>query len=661
MVKFRLKQNSFAAAATTTAILLQVFLFLLSTAESQDAISTIEWYVDPDDGSDDDSNPGTQQTSPFKTIQRCVDAMVADSQTAPQPSSTAKYRDDVRGRCVLKEGVYNPSMHTGRGIIIEGLKGEPHAIYEIAPSDNAASVSFVGYDEVTTNDQGWTQVEGTASDQPGPSTGHWKAIVTNDFSDSEPWQLFVDEEMYIPARWPDAKFDADSIFSASTWAKTTKESLFEEDINLDSTVVEKSGDLAASGMDVTDASIIVNNKHWFTFTTVVTDHEQNTGTVFYRKQPKWKGDKWVAGSDIFYLENKPEFISQETEWHYDDTSGELLVAFKDGNDPNELNVGLRVQEYAFRITSTTDLRLRDLKFVGTTVYAASMSSRTTIHGIVFDSLRFVHPSAMKRSVVGNHVNSWPTTLYEKNLDVPCRNVIFNCTFMGNEAHPTTHLRGSGLRIDNNSFQNIDYTAVTTIPCRAFNHKKTKTNVLQSWDPGMCDPKASYVGGGTALKVGHGTVSNPAYVTRNTIDTYGGSSGLTVGKNAMVYMNRISGAKDIQLDGALVQSGGHDRFETGDHSIQWAPPLCPDFKSEDSCLKAKCDWSAQLKICQGNPSEGYLSRPANQPPDNALDGSSYFGTHYTHNWVYDASNDRTTKRGLRFDRAQHICNGRFDNT
>jgi hypothetical protein len=178
---------------------------------------------------------------------------------------------------------------------------------------------------------------------------------------------------------------------------------------------------------------------------------------------------------------------------------------------------------------------------------------------------------------------------------------------------------------------------------------------------MCDPKASYVGGGTALKVGHGTVSNPAYVTRNTIDTYGGSSGLTVGKNAMVYMNRISGAKDIQLDGALVQSGGHDRFETGDHSIQWAPPLCPDFKSEDSCLKAKCDWSAQLKICQGNPSEGYLSRPANQPPDDALDGSSYFGTHYSHNWVYDASNDRTTKRGLRFDRAQHICNGRFDNT
>merc|ERR1711924_72423 len=125
--------------------------------------------------------------------------MVANSQTAP--SSTAKYENDVRGRCVLKEGVYSPSMHTGRGIIIEGLKGEPHAIYEIAPPDDA-SVTFVGYDEVETNSQGWAQVEGTASDQPGPSIGHWKAIVTNDFSDSEPWQLFVEKKCTFPQDGP---------------------------------------------------------------------------------------------------------------------------------------------------------------------------------------------------------------------------------------------------------------------------------------------------------------------------------------------------------------------------------------------------------------------------------------------------------------------------
>jgi len=137
--------------------------------------------------------------------------------------------------------------------------------------------------------------------------------------------------------------------------------------------------------------------------------------------------------------------------------------------------------------------------------------------------------------------------------------------------------------------------------------------------------------------------------------------LTVGKNVDVTLNRISGAKDIQLDGALIQAGGHDRYEIGEFSNQWEPPLCPSLETGSSCRDAGCTWSSSSQKCSGNPSESYLARPENQPPTEATDGSSWYGTHYSNNWIYDSTNDRASKRALRFDRAQHICNGRFGGT
>jgi hypothetical protein len=35
--------------------------------------------------------------------------------------------------------------------------------------------------------------------------------------------------------------------------------------------------------------------------------------------------------------------------------------------------------------------------------------------------------------------------------------------------------------------------------------------------------------------------------------------------------------------------------------------------------------------------------------------------YQDNWLHHSRNDRTSKRGLRFDRAQHICSGLENNT
>ncbi len=75
-------------------------------------------------------------------------------------------------------------------------------------------------------------------------------------------------------------------------------------------------------------------------------------------------------------------------------------------------------------------------------------------------------------------------------------------------------------------------------------------------------------------------------------------------------------KDIQLDGALVQGGGHDRYE------------------RDS----------------GNG----MSVPS-------ISGEARYGVYYQYNWLHDSLNLRSSKRGLRFDRSQHICSGLENNT
>ena len=43
------------------------------------------------------------------------------------------------------------------------------------------------------------------------------------------------------------------------------------------------------------------------------------------------------------------------------------------------------------------------------------------------------------------------------------------------------------------------------------------------------------------------------------------------------------------------------------------------------------------------------------------GSDRYGVVYQDNWLHHSRNDRTSKRGLRFDRAQHICSGLENNT
>ena len=565
-----------------------------------------------------------------------------------------KFESNVRARCAIRGGEY----YLPEPLIIERLNGDETGRFEIAAYGDE-EVTFVGYVYLDPSTTQWTWKEGAESGAE-PRAGHWYTEL--DDTIPHPWQLFVDGEMFVNARWPDARWDDKSMFYAKNWAHGSSASTFVDDINSDSTMVEGSGKLASSALNFTGASAILNIKHWFTFSTVVEWHNPGDASFTYRKQPGWKGKKYVASHDLFYLENKAELISQETEWHYDKKDRALRVALRGGKsaDLSALKIGVRVQEYAFGCTHSTDVTFKSMGFRGTTVWTATDKFNEPVRGIVYDSLRFEFPSSQKR-MLGDHRHSWPTTLYEKAIENgPCYNRIFNCTLTGAEGDPVIYSRGAGMTFDNNKFEWTDYTAITTVPCWPGGGGGIDADgSLKDKAVDDCKPSAKYGGGGTALQGGSGTVDEPAIIRRTTYKNYAASSGISVGKNALVELNEMSHALDIQLDGALIQGGGHDKYETGGTSERWAPPLCPSKKAEGDCSAAGCAWDGSA--CSGFPSEEYLALPENAPPAASLDGSSWFGARYINNWVHDSLNERTSKRGLRFDRAQDICNGRFDNT
>ena len=126
----------------------------------------------------------------------------------------------------------------------------------------------------------------------------------------------------------------------------------------------------------------------------------------------WKASKVVAGHAIYYLEGPLELLDAETEWTYDRPTRTIRLKTRGDEDPSLLSVSVRVQEYAIAITGGNHhVTLKDLEFFATTVHAYGTGSKPSLdlHHVTFDTLRFTHPSAMKR-LLGNNQHSWPTAL-----------------------------------------------------------------------------------------------------------------------------------------------------------------------------------------------------------------------------------------------------------
>ena len=373
--------------------------------------------------------------------------------------------------------------------------------------------------------------------------------------------------------------------------------------------------LSMPDFNATGASVVLKMSGDRSWATTVTLHAEGANSMTYSDMPEFDLKLFNGEADgHYFLENKLQFLDEETEWFFDKEARTLHLKTKGDQHPCELHIQARVQEHAFRIIDTQHLALRGLKFFGASVWAASLGHSDSVHGIKFDSLRFTFPNAQKR-MLGDHTFHAPTTLFTRNTTVLSQNAIVNCSFEGAETGPVLYLNNAGLLMSNNRFSWNDWTALGCKPC----WPRVQSTLLQnesivSRDFESCHDlfnMSSTSSSGACLDPGQGTAKHPTIVRRTTVEHFGSSSGIFCRKNCDLSLNDVSHASDLPwTGGALLDSPGHDLHEYIDEigrTAAWIPPVCTDFNKpphlgdESACISlGGCSFDGTR--CSGFPTE-----------------------------------------------------------
>ena len=239
-----------------------------------------------------DLNIGSESL-PFKTLSKALNSFGA-----------------LGGNCFIKEGVYHES------IIIEGKNNITFQSY------NSDKVILDGTVEISTS---WIQ------STTNPSI--YETTLSQDI-----WQLFIDDEQQVMARWPNAQFSDDSIYNQDFWA--------ESDANLDSNGtmndVSSPEDIASSGINAQDALAIANVGSFKTWVVPITSHTSGSNIFTYVPTSTFK-DK----HHYYFLEGKIDLLNTQNEWFYNATTKKLSV----WGDPTGKDIKGKVQSYVFTMNN----------------------------------------------------------------------------------------------------------------------------------------------------------------------------------------------------------------------------------------------------------------------------------------------------------------------
>ena len=417
-------------------------------------IYSAEYYVSH---TGDSLNSGTF-SSPFLKVQQAADIMQAG---------------DI---CYIRQGVYHENIIMDNH---DGSEGNPI----VFTAYNDERVVFDGTILINTV---WTPYLGDI----------WQTNIETDI-----WQLFVDSQEMVMARWPNASFEDGSIWDKENhWAHGL---IDDDDMAYENgTMIDAPYDnisLENIGFNIEGATAILNVGSFKTYTREVLSHTGNTFTY----DPV---DLWKTKHHDYFLERKLEFLDTEGEWFYDPNSSVLYFWAPNSSNPNTLNIRGKVQSYAFDISNSDYIEIRNIEFFSTTFKFDNCDNSLVDHCNLF------YPSCYKRML--GEIGSAP--------EMSIFNSSSNCT-VSNSAFRYTD--GSALEmysnnntIDNCYFYHIDYTS-------------TDLNGLM-----------------TTIQMGG---SNNIF-RRNTLHKMGASATLNPGNAAIIELNDMSDSGHMQSDGALIQ-------------------------------------------------------------------------------------------------------------
>ena len=332
----------------------------------------------------------------------------------------------------------------------------------------------------------------------------WEPYLNNIWSadiDFDIWQLFVDSEEMIMARWPNASFSDGSIWDKENhWAHGTiddDENAYQNGIIIDSPNGEVS--LENIGFNVEGAIAILNVGSFKTYTKKILSHNGNTFTY----DPV---DLWKTKHHDYFLEGKLDFLDSEGEWFYNPDSLKIYFWPPNNADPNTLNLKGKVQSYAFEINNSDYIQIRNLEFFATTFKFNNCDYSKVEH------CNLVYPSCYKRML--GIVGMQP----EMSIFTSSSNcIVSNSSFRYTDGS-ALEMYSNNNKIENCYFYHIDYTA-------------TDLNGLM-----------------TTIQMGG---SNNIF-RKNTMHKMGASATLNPGNAAIIELNDMSDSGHMQSDGALIQ-------------------------------------------------------------------------------------------------------------
>ena len=332
------------------------------------------------------------------------------------------------------------------------------------------------------------------------------------------WQLFLAYDEQVPARWPNAEFDDETVFNRSYWAEgTLTNSNNAYTIGWLTDAGPEAGvhtglneTVNATGLDPVGAIAVMNLGSFRSNSRIITDWNPNNGTFAY----DGSGVGWKTKHHAYILEGKRELIDEDGEWWFNNTNNRLHYKTPSGQNANDLDLRVKVQPFAISVDGSDGVTIQGIDFFGTTV------NFNNCDGCSFTNATLEYPSTSKRGlgIAGESEDDrWMTRFY----------------------------RSKNSFVDNISITNTDGGAIEFQGSPGQSHNNTVNNsYFHAIDWSAADQKGLMV---TIYEGGR-----DMYFTNNTVHLTGASSVLSIGDAPKVFYNEVWDVGYLQTDGAVVQ-------------------------------------------------------------------------------------------------------------
>ncbi len=242
------------------------------------------------------------------------------------------------------------------------------------------------------------------------------------------WQLFIDDEQMVGARWPNAKYSDNSVFDeANNWAHC-------ESATITSLIAQEPWSNSVNG-----AMAVLNSANFRSYARKV------TGTSGKQITYERVGAPLKENTFRYFLDSHLSLLDSEEEWFFDITDSVLYV----WGDPTGKEIRGKTQTYGITLEDCSNITISDLDFFATR-FTANCTSDLTI-----EKCRFSFPVTNKRML---QISGSPEVM--QVTDKSSTGFVFRNNIVEYTDGEALYVESDVPLIENNYMHTLDYTATS---------------------------------------------------------------------------------------------------------------------------------------------------------------------------------------------------------